>query len=33
MIIPFSAESKQGREEIYELLDGLLEADQDRKED
>ena len=33
MIIPFSAESKQGREEIYDLLDGLLEADQDRKED
>lgn len=24
-IIPFSAESKQGREEIYELLDGILE--------
>lgn len=25
VIIPFSAETKQGREEIYELLDGILE--------
>ncbi|MBP5222646.1 MAG: YihA family ribosome biogenesis GTP-binding protein [Lachnospiraceae bacterium] len=32
MIIPFSAESKQGREEIYDLLDGLLDADQDMSE-
>lgn len=28
LIIPFSAESKQGREEIYELLDGLLVAEE-----
>ena len=27
VIIPFSAETKQGREEIYELLDGLLEQE------
>lgn len=26
IMIPFSATSKQGREEIYELLDGILEA-------
>ena len=26
IMIPFSAPSKQGREEIYELLDGILEA-------
>ncbi len=26
VMIPFSATSKQGREEIYELLDGILEA-------
>lgn len=25
VIIPFSAETKQGREEIYEILDGILE--------
>lgn len=25
VMIPFSAETKQGREEIYELLDGILE--------
>lgn len=25
IIIPFSAETKQGREEIYEILDGILE--------
>ena len=24
-IIPFSAETKQGREEIYAILDGILE--------
>ncbi|MGN0166398.1 MAG: ribosome biogenesis GTP-binding protein YihA/YsxC [Acetatifactor sp.] len=27
VMIPFSAETKQGREEIYEILDGILEAD------
>lgn len=26
-IIPFSAETKQGREEIYEILDGILEVE------
>ena len=26
VMIPFSATTKQGREEIYELLDGILEA-------
>ncbi len=26
IVIPFSATTKQGREEIYELLDGILEA-------
>ena len=25
VIIPFSAQTKQGREEIYEVLDGILE--------
>ncbi len=25
VVIPFSAQTKQGREEIYELIDGLLE--------
>lgn len=28
VLIPFSAESKQGREEIYEILDGILEEEQ-----
>ena len=28
VLIPFSAESKQGREEIYEILDGILEGEQ-----
>lgn len=27
IIIPFSATSKQGREEIYEIVDGIIEAD------
>lgn len=27
LVIPFSAESKQGREEIYEILDGFLAAE------
>ena len=27
IIIPFSAETKQGREEIYEILDGVLAAE------
>ena len=27
VMIPFSAETKQGREEIYEILDGILEGD------
>lgn len=26
VLIPFSAETKQGREEIYEILDGILEG-------
>ena len=25
ILIPFSAETKQGRDEIYEILDGILE--------
>lgn len=29
IVIPFSATTKQGREEIYELLDGILEAAND----
>lgn len=28
LLIPFSAQTKQGREEIYELLDSLLEQEQ-----
>ena len=28
VIIPFSAQTKQGREEIYEILDGLLEVEE-----
>lgn len=28
VVVPFSAETKQGREEIYEILDGILEGDQ-----
>lgn len=28
VMIPFSAETKQGREEIYEILDGILEGDE-----
>lgn len=27
VVVPFSAETKQGREEIYEILDGILEGD------
>jgi GTP-binding protein len=27
LIIPFSAQTKQGREEIYELLDSVIEKD------
>lgn len=27
VVIPFSAESKQGRDEIYEILDGFLDAE------
>ncbi len=27
VIVPFSAETKQGREEIYDILDGLLEGE------
>lgn len=27
VIIPFSAETKQGRDELYEILDGFVEAD------
>ena len=32
IIIPFSAETKQGREEIYEVIDGLL-ADSEAAEE
>lgn len=32
VMIPFSAETKQGREEIYELLDGILEAEKPGEE-
>jgi len=28
IIIPFSATTKQGREEIYEIVDGIIEADE-----
>jgi GTP-binding protein len=28
ILIPFSAETKQGRDEIYELLDAILEENQ-----
>lgn len=28
VIIPFSAETRQGRDEIYEILDGILEGDE-----
>ncbi len=28
IVVPFSAETKQGREEIYEILDGLLEQEE-----
>ncbi len=31
VVIPFSAATKQGREEIYELLDRLLEEETDRQ--
>ncbi len=27
VVIPYSAQTKQGREEVYELLDGLLDAE------
>lgn len=30
MIIPFSAETKQGRDEIYEIIDRLIAADEER---
>lgn len=30
VVIPFSATTKQGREEIYELLDGLLETSSEK---
>lgn len=29
LVIPFSAESKQGRDEIYEILDGFISEDKD----
>ena len=32
IIIPFSAETKQGREEIYEILDGVLAAENPAQE-
>lgn len=30
VLIPFSAETKQGREEIYEILDGILEESHEK---
>ena len=32
IVIPFSAETKQGREEIYEILDGVLAAENPAQE-
>ena len=32
IVIPFSAETKQGREEIYEILDGILAAEDPAQE-
>ena len=32
LVIPFSAETKQGREEIYEILDGVLAAENSAQE-
>ena len=32
LVIPFSAETKQGREEIYEILDGVLAAENPAQE-
>ena len=32
IVIPFSAETKQGREEIYEILDGVLAAEDPAQE-
>ena len=32
IVIPFSATSKQGREEIYEILDGVLAAEDPAQE-
>ena len=29
IVIPFSAQTKQGREEIYDLLDSYLEKEQE----
>jgi len=26
-VIPFSATSKQGREELYDIIDGIIEAE------
>ena len=31
-IIPYSAQTKQGREEIYEILDGVLAAEDPAQE-
>ena len=33
MIIPFSAQTKQGREEIYDLIDSLLAAEKQETPD
>ena len=31
-IVPYSAQTKQGREEIYEILDGILAAEDPAQE-
>ena len=31
-IVPYSAQTKQGREEIYEILDGVLAAEDPAQE-
>ena len=30
IIIPFSAETKQGRDEIYQLIEGFIESEENR---
>ncbi len=33
IVIPFSAETKQGREEIWELIDRIVESQEGEQED